>query len=133
MSSELPDGFLDPLDASAVSAVLRSAAARLGMDGLVKLLAQVPGVRIDRGRPGGLLRRAVPARLQSGEYVIVLSEPAVTEHIVGGIVLGHQQVPPVDLPALLARVVADAVAYTGQGADASVALTSARDALGLSS
>jgi len=131
VSSALPEGFVDPLDETQVSDVLRAAAGRLGVDGLVNLLAQVPGVRIERGRPGGVLRRAVPARLQSGEEVIVLSEPAVTEHIVGGIVLRHQQVSPVDLPALLARVVGEAVSFSGQGADASVALTSARDALGI--
>ena len=131
MSAGLPAGFVDPLDVEAVTAVLRVAASRLGTGGLVDLLAQIPGVRIERGRPGGVLRRAVPARLQSGEQVIVLSEPAVTEHIVGGIVLSHQPVSPVDLPALLARVVGEAVSFSGQGADASVALTSARDALGI--
>lgn len=111
---------------------MRAAAGRLGTDGLVNLLAQVPGVQITPGRPGGVLRRAQPARLRSGEDVIVLAEPAVVEHAVGGIVLSHQQVAPVALPGVLARVVRDAVAFSGRTADASVALTSARDALGLS-
>ncbi|GAC1329416.1 MAG: hypothetical protein NVSMB13_17020 [Mycobacteriales bacterium] len=131
MSTGLPDGFVDPLDVAAVTDLLRTATGRLGMAGVVDLLGQVPGVRISPGRAGGLLRKAEPARLHAGEDVLVLAEPAVVEHIVGGIVLSHRPVSPVELPGLLAGIVRDAVTFTGATADASVALTAARDALGL--
>ncbi len=55
MSSALPEGFVDPLDEAQVSGVMRAAAGRLGTDGLVNLLAQVPGV-LDHPRTPG--RRA---------------------------------------------------------------------------
>ncbi len=129
MTSGLPSGFVDPADAVAVAEVLRGTAAQLGLTGLVELLTQVPGLRIEPGRPAGRLRRGEPAQVLGADYRIVLSTPAVREHLVGGIVLSRQSVPAAELAGLLARVVQEAVAGSGGVSEASVALTSVRDAL----
>jgi len=128
VTSGLPSGFVDPADPAAVAVVLRATVKRLGLSGLIELLTQVPGLRIEPGRPAGRLRRGEPAKVLGDDYRIVLSTPAVREHLVGGIVLSRQSVPAVELPGLLARVVQEAVAGSGVS-EASVALTSVRDAL----
>lgn len=131
MTAGIPAGFVDPLDAAQVAAVLRAALERLGMAGLVELLTRIPGMRIDPGQAGGLFRTARPARVLAGEEeVVALSQPVVREHVVGGIVLGRSTVRPAEVPDLLAWAVCRAVADYGDAGQASVVLTSARDAIG---
>jgi hypothetical protein len=130
MTPGVPAGFVDPQDRAEVAAVLRATLDRLGMPGLVDLLTRVPGVRIDPGQAPGVIRRARPARVVGGEQVVVLGRPVVCEHVVGGIVLSRAPVRPADLPDLLAGVVYDAVAGSGDVGPASIVITSVRDALG---
>ncbi|MDQ6875998.1 MAG: hypothetical protein M3042_13180 [Actinomycetota bacterium] len=130
MTAGIPAGFVDPLDAGQVASVLTVALERLGMTGLVELLSRIPGLRIDPGQAGGLFRPARPARVFAGEEVVALTRPVVREHVVGGIVLGRNTVRPAEVPGLLAWAVCTAVADYGDAEQASVVLTSARDALG---
>lgn len=130
MTAGIPAGFVDPLDAAQVAAVLGAALERLGMAGLVELLTRIPGMRIDPGQAGGLFRQPRPARIFAGEEVLALGRPVVREHVVGGIVLGRSTVRPAEVPDLLAWAVCSAVADYGDAGQASVVLTSARDAIG---
>lgn len=129
MSEALPAGFIDPLDPAQVTPVLRSARSQLGIDGLVELLARVPGLTVEPERAGGPLRRSVPASVTGGQDVVRLTTPATREHVVGGIVLSRTPIPPAQLPALLALVCRDGVLSTGEIMEASLVLTSARDAM----
>jgi hypothetical protein len=130
MTPGVPAGFVDPPDRAEVAAVLRATLDRLGMPGLVDLLTRVPGVQVDPGQASGVIRRGRPARVVGSERVIVLGGPVVCEHVVGGIVLSRTPVRPGDLPDLLAGVVRDAVAESGDAEPASIVITSVRDALG---
>lgn len=130
MTTAVPDGFVDPHDRAQVAEVLRTAVDRLGMTGLGELLASVPGLRVDPGQPQGMLRRGRPARVIGAEFAVVLGRPVVSEHVVGGIVLSRTPVRPADVPGLLAGIVCAAVAESGDPGQASVVMTSARDALG---
>ncbi|MGI8578338.1 MAG: hypothetical protein ACR2KG_10580 [Nocardioidaceae bacterium] len=129
MSDELPAGYVDPLDPAQVAPVLRSAHRQLGLTGLLELLARVPGMTVEPERPGGALRRPLAASVTGGQDVVRLTTPATREHVVGGIVLSRTDVPPAQLPALLALACRDAVLAEGEVMEASIALTSARDAM----
>ncbi len=129
MTAGLPSGFVDPTDPVELAAILRETVDRLGMAGVVNLLAQVSGVRIEPGRPAGLLRRAEPARLHAGEARLILAAPVVREHVVGEIVLSRQPLPAGDVPYVLAGLVSAAVAAAGTSSQASVVITAFRDAL----
>ena len=126
--TELPEGYVDPTDAAAVAAVLRAVAAVGGLDAVADLLARLPGTRTEPGDPGGLFRRAVPASVWIGpEWCWTRTSPPELLQVVGGIALHRQPVEVGTVGEALARVVADLVRRTGGVADASAALTAARD------
>jgi hypothetical protein len=129
-SGELPDGFVDPLDPLQVAAVLTAVRASLDVRGLLDLLAQLPGLSVDRGRDGRLLHGAVAPSVRGGEDIVRFASPTSREHVVGGVVLNRTTVPPATLTTVLAGMVCDAVRRDGGREEASVVLTAARDALG---
>ena len=126
----LPAGFVDPTDSAQVGPVLAGVLDRLGLPGLVDLLSRLPGVVLQPGRPGGLLRRAKPPCLLTESHRLVLGDPVRDEHVVGGVVLSHRNVPPRDVVRLVTGCVVAAVAAGRDAGEAAVALTSLRDALG---
>ncbi|HSY16459.1 MAG TPA: hypothetical protein VK816_10750 [Jatrophihabitantaceae bacterium] len=131
MTAGLPAGFVDPLDLEQVTAVFAAARTQLGIAGLVELVARVPGIVVDPGRPARRLQRAIPATVSSGQDMLRFSEPIRREHVVGGVVISRADVPAGKVAAQLAQMCRDAIEEAGQAEDASVALTAARDALQL--
>jgi hypothetical protein len=130
VSGELPDGFVDPCDPAQVASVLTAVRNALDVRGLLDLLAQLPGLTVDRGRDGRLLHGAVAPSVSGGEDVVRFASPTSREHIVGGVVLNRTTVPPATLTTVLASMVCEAVRREGESEAASVALTAARDAIG---
>ena len=73
----------------------------------------------------------MPAAIWLGsEYCWSCTEPPTLLHVVNGVVLHRDEVEPGEAPALLGRLVPDLVRRTGAVADASAALTAARDVSG---
>jgi hypothetical protein len=133
--TELPDGFVDPQDTAQVTAILDAVLRSAGPAGLLDLLARIPGVRVDAGVPKGFLRAAVPASTWLGqENQLVLNEakpPAlVLQHVVGGVTLSRETLPPTGTAALVARLLSKTLAENGGLEDASAALTAHRDLFG---
>lgn len=122
-------GFVDATDAGVVEQVLRQALPVVGVDGLLAQLAGVPGLQVERGRRGRLLRAAVAPQASYGDRTLRF-DPAgpVVVHVVGGIVLATEPVAPAALPGQLAALVVRAVGGTTAPDDASVVLTALRDA-----
>jgi hypothetical protein len=128
MTGSLPDGYVDPTDALAVGAVLDATVRTAGLDAVTDLLARLPGTRTTPAVPRGFLRPAVPAAVWLGpESCWSCSSPPTLLHVVGGVVLHRSEIHPGDVAEALGRVVADLVRRTGAVADASAALTAARD------
>lgn len=129
--SELPEGYVDPGDATAVAEVIRATVATGGLDALTDLLRRLPGTRTTAAVPQGFLRPAVPAAVWlGGEQCWSCTEPPELLHVVGGVVLHRAQVQPGEAPGLLAPVVTDLVRRTGANLDAAAVLTAARDIAG---
>ncbi|PZS13912.1 MAG: hypothetical protein DLM57_15565 [Pseudonocardiales bacterium] len=129
MNGDLPDGFVDPLVPEQVAAVLAAVREHLGLTGLLDLLTRVPGLTVDPGRSGGLLRAATAPWVSGGDDVVRFAKPVVRERVVGGVVLSRTPVPTATLPATLATLVRETVRRDGAREDVSVALTAARDAV----
>jgi hypothetical protein len=128
MTGSLPDGYVDPTDASAVGAVLDATARTAGLDAVTDLLLRLPGIRSTPAVPRGFLRPAVPAAVWLGpDSCWSCTTPPTLLHVVGGVVLHRAEIQPGDVADALGRVVADLVRRTGGVADASAALTAARD------
>lgn len=128
MSASLPEGYVDPTDAGAVAAVLQATVEAGGTDAVTDLLARLPGTRQTPEVTKGFLRAAVPAAIWLGpESCWTSTVPPTLLHVVGGVVLHRETVEPGDVAGALSRVVADLVRRTGAVADASAALTAARD------
>jgi hypothetical protein len=128
MTSALPDGYVDPTDAAAVGAVLDATVRTAGLDAVTDLLVRLPGTRSTPAVPRGFLRPAVPAAVWLGpESCWSCTSPPTLLHVVGGVVLHRTEVHPGDVAEALGRVVADMVRRSGAVADASAALSAARD------
>ncbi len=128
MTSELPEGFVDPSDERQVAAVLGTVLRTLGTPALGDLLGRIPGTRAEAARPGGVFRRAAPAAVWLTEqHQLVLGDPVVHVHVVGGVVLARETLPPGRLPSAVARLLVGAIADHGARAEAAVALTAARE------
>jgi hypothetical protein len=131
VTSALPEGYVDPTDPAAVGAVLSATVAGAGLDAVTDLLARLPGTRTTPAVPKGFLRPAVPAAVWLGaEHCWSETDPPTLLHVVGGVVLHRAEVAPGDVADALGRVIADLVRRTGAAADASAALTAARDVAG---
>ncbi len=123
-----PKGYVDPGDEHQVAAVLGAVLRTLGVPGLGDLLGRIPGSRVEAARPGGLLRRAEPACVWlTGEHQLLLTDPVVHVHVVGGVVLARDPLPAGRLPDAVARLLVRAVADRGSQAEATVVLTAARE------
>lgn len=123
--------FVNPRDPAAVAAVLQVALPAVGMTGLLQQLAAVPGLVVQLPQPGRLFRPAVPGVVAYGDRT-ARCEPSGRlhlEHVVGGVVLSREDVPPVRVAEVLAALVCRAVADTGAADDVSVQLTALRDAV----
>lgn len=130
MDDVLPEGYLDPYDAAAVAALVDRAQAVAGRDGVLDLLARLPGAVADPGRPGRLLRGATPATLRLGaEWVVVVAEPPVLEHVVAGVVLQREPLAAGRAARLLAPVVADLARDLGNRLDTALVLTAYAETL----
>jgi hypothetical protein len=124
----LPEGYVDPTDPVAVGAVLDATVQAAGLDAVTDLLARLPGTRTTAAVAKGFLRPAVPAAVWLGpESCWSCTTPPTLLHVVGGVVLQRTEVHPGDVAGALSRVVADLARRTGGVADASAALTAARD------
>jgi hypothetical protein len=128
MTFSLPEGFVDPSDEQQVADVLDAVLRTLGVLGLGDLLARMPGSRSEASRPGGMFRRGEPASVwPSPEHQIVLSDPVVHAHVVGGVILARDQLPGGRLPQALARLLVAVIADQGSQSEATVVLTAARE------
>jgi hypothetical protein len=123
-----PEGFVDPSDEHEVADVLRIVVQTLGIPGLGDLLGRIPGSRSEESRPGGTFRRAVPASVWlSPQHQLVLSDPVVHVHVVGGVVLARDPLPAGRLPVAVARLLVAAIADAGGQSEAALALAAARE------
>jgi hypothetical protein len=128
MTGSLPDGYVDPTDAYAVRAVLDATVRTAGVDAVTDLLRRLPGTRSTPAAPRGFLRAAVPAAVWLGpESCWSCTSPPTLLHVVGGVVLHRSELHPGDVAEALGGVVAEMVRRTGELAEASAALTAARD------
>ena len=128
MTDSLPEGYVDPTDPMAVGAVLDATVRSAGLDAVTDLLARLPGTRTMAAVPKGFLRQAVPAAVWLGqESCWSCTTPPTLLHVVGGVVLHRSEIHPGDVADALGQVLADLVRRTGEVADASAALTAARD------
>jgi hypothetical protein len=128
VTSDLPEGYVDPTDPEAVAAVVRSTVQVSGLAAVTDLVARLPGVRLAAAVPKGFLRPAVPAAIWLGtEYCWSATDPPTLLHVVGGVVLHRDPVEPVEAQDVLGRLVPDLVRRTGARDDASAVLTAARD------
>jgi hypothetical protein len=128
VSTSLPEGYVDPTDAAAVGGVLRATAETSGLTAVTDLLARLPGTSVTAAVAKGFLRPAVPSAIWLGpEHCWSSTEPPTLLHVVGGVVLHRTVVETGEVADALGRVVADLVRRTGAVADASAALTAARD------
>jgi hypothetical protein len=123
-----PEGYVDPSDPDQVAAVLGAVLRVLGMQGFGDLLGRIPGSRVEPTRPGGVFKRAVPASVWLTEqHQLLLSDPLVHVHVVGGIVLARDPLPAGVLPDTVARLLVAAVSEQGSHAEAALVLTAARE------
>src|SRR3954453_2590834 len=84
------EGLVDPSDEQQVAAVLSTVLRVLGIPGIGDLLGRMPGSRVEASRGGGMFTRAVPACVWlSPQHQILLSDPVVHVHVVGGVVLAR--------------------------------------------
>jgi hypothetical protein len=128
VSASLPEGYVDPTDPVAVAAVLQATVDTGGLDAVSDLLARLPGTRQTPAVPRGFRRAAAPAAIWLGaETCWSCTAPPTLLHVVGGVVLHHETVEAGEVAVALSRVVADLVRRIGAVADASAALTAARD------
>jgi hypothetical protein len=124
-----PEGFVDPSDQGQVAAVLGAVVRVLGIPGLGDMLGRIPGSRTDPARPGGVFRPALPASVWvSAQHQLLLTDPLVHVHVVGGVVLARDPLPAGVLPDAVARLLVAAVLEQGSEAEAAVVLTAAREA-----
>jgi hypothetical protein len=125
-----PVDHVDPLDADQVAPVLAGTRDLMGAGGLGDLLSRLPGAVHQPGLPGRLFRAASPATVWLGpEDALVLTEPPVHQHVVGGVVLQRTSLTPSQTGPALARLVVDLVRDQGSLEEASTVLTTARDVL----
>ena len=128
MTFQPPQGYVDPADHQQVAAVLAAVLRTLGVPGLGDLLGRIPGSRLEPARPGGFLRAAVPASVWlTADHQLVLTDPVEHAHVVGGVVLARDTLPPGRLPDVVARLLVSAVVEQGSQAEAAVVLTAARE------
>ncbi|MGH3492651.1 MAG: hypothetical protein ACRDQ1_05360 [Sciscionella sp.] len=128
MTDPSPEGYVDPVNQQEVAAVLGSVLRTIGVPGLGDLLGRVPGSRVEAPRAGGMFRRAMPPSVWlSPEHQLQLGEPVVHAHVVGGVVLAREPLPPGRLPEAVARLLVAAITDQGSHAEAAVVLTAARE------
>jgi hypothetical protein len=129
--TDLPAGYVDPLDQAAVAEVVRVTVQTGGLTAVADLLARLPGTRTAPEVPKGFLRPAVPAAIWLGaETCWSSTEPPTLLQVVGGVVLHRTVVSAGEAPELVGREVTDLVRRTGASADASAVLTAAREVAG---
>jgi hypothetical protein len=63
----------------------------------------------------------------SPQHQLLLDDPVVHVHVVGGVVLAREQLPAGRLPAAVAPLLVAAVADQGSQSEATVVLTAARE------
>jgi hypothetical protein len=123
-----PEGLVDPSDEHEVAAVLGSVVRVLGIPGLGDLLGRMPGSRVEASRPGGMFKRAVPACVWlSPQHQILLTDPVVHVHVVGGVVLARDPLPAGRLPEAVSRLLVAAILDQGGQSEAALVLTAARE------
>jgi hypothetical protein len=121
---------VDPRDVRQVAAVLDATQRLMGPDGVVDLLDRLPGVEVRAGTPKRFLHAATPAAVWVGrDQRLLLGDALVHEHVVSGVVLAHDVVPPARLGAVLAPLVVALVRDQGTDEETALALTAAREAL----
>jgi hypothetical protein len=121
---------VDPLDVRQVEAVLEATQQMMGPDGVVDLLARLPGVEVSAGTPRRFLHAATPAAVCIGpDQRVLLRDPLVHEHVVSGVVLSHDVVPAGRLAAVLAPLVVALTRSQGSHAATALVLTAARETL----
>jgi hypothetical protein len=126
--SEAP---VDPYDAGQVARVVEGTLRLMGTGGVLDLLARLPGVVLVPAGRRGLWRPATPAAVLVGaEHRLTVTEPVVHEHTVGGVVLRRTEVPPGQLPGLVAGLVVALTHAQGSGPESGVVLSAAREVLG---
>jgi hypothetical protein len=111
---------LDEFGPDRAAEVLTAALSGPGTDSVLASFADVPGAVFVAGRPGGLLRRAEPARLDVGQWRFVAGQPPTVSHVVRDVVLKTSAPPLAEVARLLADAVLDAAGAAGPAATSSV-------------
>jgi hypothetical protein len=119
---------VDPVDVQQVAEVLSRTLELMGPEGVGDLLARLPGARPVPATAGRLFRPAVTGSVWLGaDHQLVLGDPVVHQHVVGGVVLQRRALTPTDLGPTVAQLVADLVRSQGAREEAATVLTVARD------
>lgn len=122
---------VDPYDAGQVAAVVEGTTLLMGTDGVLDLLARLPGVRVVAGEPRRLFHPAVPGAVWVGtEHLLTMTDPLVHEHRVGGVALRRAALAPGELATVVAGLVISLTRAQGSQAETAAVLTAARDVLG---
>ena len=122
------EGPVDPADVGQVTAVLSAALGAAGVEAVADLAARMPGARVLPGSAAGFLRPATPATLWVGpEHAFTLTDSVEHRHVVGGVVLSRDPVPPARVAALIAPLLVRLVTDQGAQAEAALVLTAARE------
>jgi hypothetical protein len=130
VTAQVPEGYVDPLDRDVVATLLAATQSAMGVEGVADLLMRLPGVRRTAGTPKGFLRPATPDTVWLGpEDAFVLTDPPAYHHVVGGVALHHEPLPPGLLAGVVARLVAQWTVDTGTRAESAAVLTAAREVL----
>jgi hypothetical protein len=121
---------VDPYDVRQVAAVVEGTWRLMGPDGVLDLLARLPGVRLDPGTPKRAFRAAVEGGTWLGpEHLLTWTDPVVHRHVVGGVVLQRAVLAPAEVPTVVAGLLIALTRSQGSGEDAAAVLTVARDVL----
>ena len=122
---------VDPGDAAQVAEVLHATRELMGSDGLLDLLARLPGTRVRTGRPRSRWRAGTPTEVWLGEdFRLVVGEPLLLHHVVSGVTLAQDRLLPAETGTRLAERVVALTRDQGSQSEASVVLTAARDVAG---
>jgi hypothetical protein len=101
---------------------LQGPGGKAAPESVLASFAEVAGVEFAPARPGGLLRKGEPARLDVGQWRFVAGNRMRVSHVVGGIVLKTSEVPPAEAARLLAEALLDQGWGSGGGSDVQAVL-----------
>jgi hypothetical protein len=111
---------MNDLSPAQAAEAVAAALSRPGIESVLAGFADVPGAVFVPSRPGGLFRRAEPARLELRQWRFVAGPRLLVSHVVRDVVLKTSEVGPAEGGRLLADAVLTAAGEAGPAASAEV-------------